>query len=196
MIIICLHCWAKTWQVGVIWWRWGWTNGSACRRCVLSVGAGDYFAFRQKSFQTRKHIFFIEVVCLKFVFLSLFCINGIKIASDVFLTLCACDTNARRCLRLSNRAWHPICWQVLGMMKTLFHKCNLVHADLSEYNLLWHEDKVWNSLLMLVFISRSLPLTISRTLWYRSTTVCYNRTLLSFKDRQSYCSGFWDEFSA
>jgi len=50
------------------------------------------------------------------------------------------------------------------MMKTLFHKCNLVHADLSEYNLLWHEDKVWNSLLMLVFISRSLPLTISRTL--------------------------------
>lgn len=28
-------------------------------------------------------------------------------------------------------------------MKTLHNKCLLVHADLSEYNLLWHEEKVW-----------------------------------------------------
>ncbi|XP_072306478.1 serine/threonine-protein kinase RIO3 [Eucyclogobius newberryi] len=33
--------------------------------------------------------------------------------------------------------------QVLHMMKTMFSECNLVHADLSEYNLLWHQGKVW-----------------------------------------------------
>ncbi|CAL1596652.1 unnamed protein product [Knipowitschia caucasica] len=33
--------------------------------------------------------------------------------------------------------------QVLQMMKTMFSECNLVHADLSEYNMLWHQDKVW-----------------------------------------------------
>ncbi|KAJ0059841.1 hypothetical protein NL108_013776 [Boleophthalmus pectinirostris] len=37
------------------------------------------------------------------------------------------------------KAYH----QVLGMMKTMYEECNLVHADLSEYNLLWHQGKVW-----------------------------------------------------
>uniref|UniRef100_A0A2C9LYS1 non-specific serine/threonine protein kinase n=1 Tax=Biomphalaria glabrata TaxID=6526 RepID=A0A2C9LYS1_BIOGL len=33
--------------------------------------------------------------------------------------------------------------QTLQLVKDLYHKCGLVHADLSEYNLLWHEGQVW-----------------------------------------------------
>lgn len=33
--------------------------------------------------------------------------------------------------------------QTIEIMKTLYTKCKLVHADLSEYNLLWHDDKIW-----------------------------------------------------
>ncbi|XP_060077946.1 serine/threonine-protein kinase RIO3-like isoform X2 [Ylistrum balloti] len=33
--------------------------------------------------------------------------------------------------------------QTLEFMKTMQHKCNLVHADLSEYNMLWWQEKVW-----------------------------------------------------
>ena len=32
---------------------------------------------------------------------------------------------------------------ILQMMCTMYQKCKLIHADLSEYNMLWHEDKVW-----------------------------------------------------
>ncbi|XP_056155302.1 serine/threonine-protein kinase RIO3 [Lampris incognitus] len=38
-----------------------------------------------------------------------------------------------------NRAYH----QVLHMMQQMYQECNLVHADLSEYNILWHDGKVW-----------------------------------------------------
>ncbi|GFR78925.1 serine/threonine-protein kinase RIO3 [Elysia marginata] len=33
--------------------------------------------------------------------------------------------------------------QTVELMKKLYHACGLVHADLSEYNLLWHDGKVW-----------------------------------------------------
>ncbi|KAK3077355.1 hypothetical protein LTS18_010496, partial [Coniosporium uncinatum] len=33
--------------------------------------------------------------------------------------------------------------QVLGYVRVLYQKCRLVHADLSEYNMLYHQDKVW-----------------------------------------------------
>ena len=29
------------------------------------------------------------------------------------------------------------------MMQTMYQQCRLVHADLSEYNMLWHDAKVW-----------------------------------------------------
>ena len=28
-------------------------------------------------------------------------------------------------------------------MQKMFSECNLIHADLSEYNMLWHEDRLW-----------------------------------------------------
>ncbi|TRY91383.1 hypothetical protein DNTS_013514 [Danionella cerebrum] len=34
-------------------------------------------------------------------------------------------------------------YQVLNMMQRLYQDCNLVHADLSEYNILWHDGQVW-----------------------------------------------------
>ncbi|TSL40940.1 Serine/threonine-protein kinase RIO3 [Bagarius yarrelli] len=34
-------------------------------------------------------------------------------------------------------------YQVLEIMQQMFQKCNLVHADLSEYNMLWHDGQVW-----------------------------------------------------
>ncbi|XP_024255648.1 serine/threonine-protein kinase RIO3 [Oncorhynchus tshawytscha] len=46
-----------------------------------------------------------------------------------------------------NRAYY----QVLHMMQQLYHECNLVHADLSEYNMLWHQGKVW-----LIDVSQSI----------------------------------------
>lgn len=33
--------------------------------------------------------------------------------------------------------------QTVEIMKKMYHEARLVHADLSEYNLLWHENKVW-----------------------------------------------------
>ncbi|KAF3836374.1 hypothetical protein F7725_028932 [Dissostichus mawsoni] len=42
-------------------------------------------------------------------------------------------------------------YQVLHMMQQMFQECNLVHADLSEYNMLWHEGKVW-----LIDVSQSI----------------------------------------
>ena len=40
-------------------------------------------------------------------------------------------------------AWRKVYVQVLSYMRLMFQKCKLVHADLSEYNLLWHEGKAW-----------------------------------------------------
>lgn len=33
--------------------------------------------------------------------------------------------------------------EILGIMSKLYNDCKLVHADLSEYNILWHDDKCW-----------------------------------------------------
>ncbi|KAI5624128.1 serine/threonine-protein kinase RIO3, partial [Silurus asotus] len=44
--------------------------------------------------------------------------------------------------------------QVVQMMHQLFGECNLVHADLSEYNMLWHDRKVW-----LIDVSQSVEPT-------------------------------------
>ncbi|XP_063155258.1 serine/threonine-protein kinase RIO3 [Candoia aspera] len=45
-------------------------------------------------------------------------------------------------------------YQVLHMMQQLYKECNLVHADLSEYNMLWHGGQVW-----LIDVSQSVEPT-------------------------------------
>ncbi|XP_030624367.1 serine/threonine-protein kinase RIO3 [Chanos chanos] len=44
--------------------------------------------------------------------------------------------------------------QVLQMMLQLYKECNLIHADLSEYNMLWHNGQVW-----LIDVSQSVEPT-------------------------------------
>ncbi|KAJ7338744.1 hypothetical protein JRQ81_012646 [Phrynocephalus forsythii] len=44
--------------------------------------------------------------------------------------------------------------QVVHMMQQLYKECGLVHADLSEYNMLWHKGQVW-----LIDVSQSVEPT-------------------------------------
>lgn len=39
--------------------------------------------------------------------------------------------------------WHTLYRQILMDVRTLYQKCRLVHADLSEYNLLYMDGKAW-----------------------------------------------------
>ena len=39
--------------------------------------------------------------------------------------------------------WHSLYLQLLGYMRIMYQNCRLVHADLSEYNILYHQGKLW-----------------------------------------------------
>jgi len=45
--------------------------------------------------------------------------------------------------KLSTKNQQKAYQQTIDLMKDLFQKCNLVHGDLSEYNLLWFQNKIY-----------------------------------------------------
>lgn len=44
---------------------------------------------------------------------------------------------------LSSRQLRQAYQQCVEIMCTMYQQCKLIHADLSEYNMLWHEEKLW-----------------------------------------------------
>ncbi|XP_029446987.1 serine/threonine-protein kinase RIO3 [Rhinatrema bivittatum] len=57
-------------------------------------------------------------------------------------------------VKLNSEDMKQAYFQVLYMMQQLYNECKLVHADLSEYNMLWHVGKVW-----LIDVSQSVEPT-------------------------------------
>lgn len=45
--------------------------------------------------------------------------------------------------RLTDAEWSLAYEEIVEMMHKLYNVAKLVHADLSEYNILWHDDKCW-----------------------------------------------------
>lgn len=49
--------------------------------------------------------------------------------------------------------YQTLYYQLLSYMRLLYQQCRLVHADLSEYNILYHENKLW-----IIDVSQSVEL--------------------------------------
>ena len=62
--------------------------------------------------------------------------------------------------------WKLLYLQLLGYMRILYQTCRLVHADLSEYNILYHEDKLW-----LIDVSQSVEHDHPRSLEFLRTDI-------------------------
>lgn len=45
--------------------------------------------------------------------------------------------------KLEDTRWVELYLQLLGYMRRMYATCHLVHGDLSEYNILYHQDKLW-----------------------------------------------------
>lgn len=56
--------------------------------------------------------------------------------------------------RMSNADLEDAYSQVIAVLKKMYRECGLVHADLSEYNMLWWREKVW-----IIDVSQAVDIT-------------------------------------
>lgn len=74
------------------------------------------------------------------------CPTPISLKKHVLAMTCIGDETPApklKVVKLSTEDMQDAYEQTVELMKRLYHACGLVHADLSEYNLLWHDGKVW-----------------------------------------------------
>ena len=67
-------------------------------------------------------------------------------AHVLVMTMIGSDGNAAPRLRdayLDDDAMRRAYLQMARIMRAMYHECQLVHADLSEYNILWHNDSCY-----------------------------------------------------
>lgn len=65
-----------------------------------------------------------------------------------------CPAQKLRDVKLPPEQMEDAYKQVTEVMKRMYSVCKLVHADLSEYNILWHEDKPW-----IIDVSQTVEIT-------------------------------------
>ncbi|KAL9576484.1 MAG: hypothetical protein Q9212_007057 [Teloschistes hypoglaucus] len=72
--------------------------------------------------------------------------------------------------------WKQLYVQLLGYMRILYQNCHLVHADLSEYNILYHQHKLW-----LIDVSQSVEHDHPRSLEFLRMDI---KNITDFFDRK------------
>jgi len=60
-----------------------------------------------------------------------------------FLGKDGCTAPKLKEAKLDEKKMRETYFQIILIMRTMYHKCRLVHADLSEYNILYWKGKLW-----------------------------------------------------
>uniref|UniRef100_A0A0B7B4R4 Serine/threonine-protein kinase RIO3 n=1 Tax=Arion vulgaris TaxID=1028688 RepID=A0A0B7B4R4_9EUPU len=77
---------------------------------------------------------------------NILCPTPIVLKKHVLVMTCIGDEHPAPKLKevkLSTEDMQDAYEQTIQLIKNLYRNCGLVHADLSEYNLLWHDGQVW-----------------------------------------------------
>jgi len=79
-------------------------------------------------------------------------------------------------VELSSHQWQKVYEQTLDIVRGMLHKCHLVHADLSEYNLLYYENQVH-----VIDFAQSVDITHGNAFSYLYRDLC---TIVNFFKRK------------
>uniref|UniRef100_T1ILM6 Serine/threonine-protein kinase RIO3 n=1 Tax=Strigamia maritima TaxID=126957 RepID=T1ILM6_STRMM len=77
-------------------------------------------------------------------------------------------------VELSSEQFQDAYKQTIDIMQKLFSVCKLIHADLSEYNLLWHNNNVW-----VIDVSQSIEVTHPQAFEFLYRDCCNISTFFS-----------------